>query len=63
MADIEIEQRAIVVDAHVIGRALDIDQSLVQSLIREGKITTLSEHGVGDDVGTYPVITGSIFLT
>jgi hypothetical protein len=53
MADIEIEERAIVVDVHVIGRALDIDQSSVQSLMREGKITTLSEHGVGDDAGTY----------
>lgn len=53
MAEVQFEDRAIVVDAEVIGRALDIDQSLVQPLMREGKITTLSEHGVGDDAETY----------
>jgi hypothetical protein len=53
MADIQIEDRAIVVDVEIIGRALGTDQSLVQPLMREGKITTLLERGIGDDAATY----------
>jgi len=55
MVEVQVESRALVVDAEVIGRALGIDQSLVQPLIREGKITTLSEHGIGDDAGTHRI--------
>ena len=46
MAEVKVEDGAIVVDAEVIGTALGIDQGLVQPLMREGKITTLSEHGI-----------------
>lgn len=53
MADIQVENREIVVDAEVIATALGVDQSLVQPFMREGKITTLSEHGIDDDAGTY----------
>jgi hypothetical protein len=53
MAEVKVEDGAIVVDAGVIGTALGIDQGLVQPLMREGKITTLSEHGIEDDAGTY----------
>ena len=52
MADIQIEDRVITVDAEIVGKALSIDKSLVQPLMREGKITTLSEHGIDDDAGT-----------
>lgn len=53
MAEVQFEDRAIVVDAEVIGKALGIDQILVQQFMREGKITSLSERGIDDDAGTY----------
>ena len=52
MTEIQIEDRAIVVSAEVIGKALGIDKGLVHPLMREGKITTLSEHGIDADAGT-----------
>lgn len=52
MAEIDVEDRAIVVDAGIVGKALGIDEGLVQPLMREGKITTVSEHGIDDDSGT-----------
>jgi hypothetical protein len=53
MTDVQIEDRAIVVDAEVIGSSLGICENLVQPLMREGKITTLSERGIDDDAGTW----------
>jgi hypothetical protein len=53
MAEIRVEDHAIVVDSDLIARALGIDKEQVQSLMHEGKITTLSEHGVDDDAGTH----------
>ena len=53
MPDVHIEKDAIVVDAELIGKALGIDQNLVQPLMRQGKITTLSERGIDDDAGTH----------
>jgi hypothetical protein len=53
MTEVQIEDRAFVVDAEVIGKALGIEQSLVQPLMREGKITSVSEHGIDEDAGTY----------
>ena len=55
MADIQLQDNAIIVDAEVIGRALGIHKSLVQPLMREGRITSLSERGVEEDAGTYKV--------
>ena len=53
MAEVQVEGHAIVVDADAIGRALGIDKTLVQPLMRERKITTVSEQGIDDDAGTY----------
>lgn len=52
MVEIQIEDRAVIIDAEVVGKALGIDEKLVQPLMREGKITTVSEHGIDDDAGT-----------
>ena len=53
MAEIQLKESSISVDATLIGRSLGIDESLVQGLMREGEITSLCEHGVDDDAGTY----------
>lgn len=53
MAEIQVEDRTIVVDAEVIGTALGIDRPRVHQLMREGRITSLSERGIDDDAGTY----------
>ena len=53
MAEIQFEDRAIVVDAEVIGKALGVDRLLVQQFMREGRITSLSERGTDNDAGTY----------
>lgn len=53
MAEVRVEDHAIVVDSDLIARALGIDEDQVQLLMHEGKITTRSEHGVDDDSGTH----------
>lgn len=53
MDEIQFEDRAIVVDAEVIGKALGLDRPRVQQFMREGTITSLSERGIDDDAGTY----------
>jgi hypothetical protein len=53
MSEIHLEENSISVDATLIGRSLGIDESLVQDLMRKGQITSLWEHGVDDDAGTY----------
>lgn len=55
MSGVHVEDGAIVVDAEIIGNALGIEKGQVQPLMHEGKITTLSEHGIGDDAGTYRI--------
>ena len=41
------------IDAAVIGQGLNVEPSLVQILMREGKITALCERGVDEDAGRY----------
>ena len=53
MAVVEIEEGAFSIDAAVIGRGLNVEPSLVQSQMREGKITVLCERGVHEDAGRY----------
>jgi len=43
------------IEASVIGDGLGIDPSQVQDLLREGKISTLCERGIGEDQGRYRV--------
>lgn len=53
MAIIELEEGAIQVDATIIAEAFEIEPSLVQQRMREGKITSLCERGVDNDNGRY----------
>ncbi len=53
MAVVEFERGTLNIDAAVIGRGLNVEPSLVQLLMREGKITVLSERGVYEDAGRY----------
>lgn len=53
MAMIEFEDGGIQVDAAVVAEGLKIDPSLVQTRMREGKITTLCERGIDDDDGRH----------
>ena len=53
MAIVEFEDRTLCIDAAVIGQGLNVEASLVQVRMREGKITVLCERGVDDDAGRY----------
>ena len=53
MAVVEFEQSALSIDATVIGRGLNVEPSLVQGQMREGKITVLCERGVNEDAGRH----------
>ncbi|HUZ33043.1 MAG TPA: DUF6522 family protein [Xanthobacteraceae bacterium] len=53
MAIVEFEDRALCIDAAVIGQGLNVEPSLVQVRMREGKITVLCERGVDEDAGRY----------
>jgi len=53
MAIVEFEEGTLSIDAAVIGRGLNVEPSLVQVRMREGKITVLSERGVDEDAGRY----------
>jgi hypothetical protein len=51
MAAIKFEDDEVQVDAAIIGKGLNVDPSVVQSLIREGKIASRHERGEGADAG------------
>jgi hypothetical protein len=53
MAIVEFEEGTLRIDAAVIGQGLNVELSLVQILMREGKITALCERGVDEDAGRY----------
>jgi hypothetical protein len=53
MAIVEFEDRTLCIDAAVIGQGLNVEASLVQVRMREGKITVLCERGVDEDAGRY----------
>jgi hypothetical protein len=55
MAIVEFEEGALRIDAAVIGQGLNVEPSLVQVRMREGKITVLCECGVDEDAGRYRV--------
>lgn len=43
------------IEASAIGDGLGIDPSQVQAQLRQGKISTLCERGIGEDQGRYRV--------
>ena len=53
MTVVEFDERTLSIDAGVIGRGLNVEPSLVQVRMREGKITVLCERGVDEDAGRY----------
>ena len=53
MAIVEFEEGTLHIDAAVIGQGLNVEPSLVQVRMREGKITVLCERGVDEDAGRY----------
>jgi hypothetical protein len=53
MSRVEIEQCAVSIDAAIIADGLGIEPALVQPLMREGKITSVCEHGADQDAGRY----------
>ena len=53
MAVVEFEQGTLSIDATVIGRGLNVEPSLVQGQMREGKITVLCERGFNEDAGRH----------
>ena len=53
MNAIEFEQGAFTVGADAIAAALGIESERVQPLMRDGKITSVCERGVGEDAGRY----------
>jgi Family of unknown function (DUF6522) len=53
MAMVEFEEGTLRIDAAVIGQGLNVEPSLVQVRMREGKITVLCEHGIDEDAGLY----------
>ena len=53
MHKLEIQDGAIQVDANIIGRDLGLGAFEVQSLMREGKLTSSCERGVDEDEGRY----------
>ena len=53
MAIVQFEEGALRIDAAVIGQGLNVEPSLVQVRMREGKITVLCERGVDEDAGRY----------
>lgn len=55
MEMIEFQPGAIQIDARVIGEGLNIDPSVVQELIREGRITSRCERGIEEDEGRYRI--------
>lgn len=52
----EIGDGAIQVDATVVGQGLGLEPLEVQSLMREGAITSFCERGIEDDAGRYRLI-------
>jgi hypothetical protein len=53
MQKLEIQDGVIQVDANIIGRDLGLGAFEVQSLMREGKLTSSCERGVDEDEGRY----------
>ena len=59
MGMIEFEESAIQVDATIVGEGLGIEPSLLQAHMREGKVTSMCERGVDEDIGRWTFFYGS----
>ncbi len=53
MSRVEIEECGVNIDASIIAEGFAIDPALVQPLMREGRLTSVCEHGRDRDAGRY----------
>jgi Family of unknown function (DUF6522) len=53
MTRIEIQDRAIHIEASVVAQGLQLDPSLVHAMMRSGEITGACERGVDEDAGRH----------
>ena len=53
MTSIEFGNGEVLVDAAVIANGLKLEPEAVQEMMREGRITSLCERGIGEDDGRY----------
>ena len=53
MTSLEIEDGTVQIDATIIAEAFGIAPGRLMDLMREGKVTSLSERGIGEDAGRH----------
>ena len=53
MSRVEIEECSVNIDASIIAEGFEIEPALVQPLMREGRLTSVCEHGRDQDAGRY----------
>lgn len=53
MTNIEFANGEVLVDAAVIAKGLKLEAEAVQEMMREGRITSLCERGMGEDEGRF----------
>jgi hypothetical protein len=53
MSSLEIEDGTVQIDATIVAEALGITPPLLMELMRQGKVTSLSEHGIDEDAGNH----------
>jgi Family of unknown function (DUF6522) len=53
MSEIAIQDGAIEIEASIVAQGLELEPSSIQSLMRKGQITCLSECGVNENAGRY----------
>ena len=53
MSTVVFEEDAVSIDAAIVAEGFAIEPALVQSLMHEGKITSLCERGTHEDTGRY----------
>ncbi len=53
MSRVEIEECGVNIDASIIAEGLAIEPARVQPLMREGRLTSVCEHGRDRDAGRY----------
>ena len=53
MSGIAIQDGAIEIEASIVAQGLELEPSSIQSLMRKGQITCLSECGVNENAGRY----------
>lgn len=53
MTSLEIEDDSVQIDATIVAEAFGIAPEQLMDLMRQGKVTSLSERGTGEDAGSH----------